>query len=164
MGTGKAVEWPTGVGGKGNEGVAANVQRLAGSIGYVEYAYVLQNNLAHVLVRNRDGNFVAPNVESFQSAAANADWAGSPGYYVVLTDQPGEGSWPITAATFILMYKDQPDAERARTMLEFFHWCYKHGDEDALGLGYVPMPDSVVRQVEDMWRKEVRSGGNPVRQ
>lgn len=159
VGTGKAVDWPTGVGGKGNEGVAANVQRLDGSIGYVEYAYAVQNELAYVLLRNRGGKFVAPSVESFQSAAANADWAHSPGYYVVLTDQPGAGSWPITGATFILIYKEQDDAARAKALLEFFGWCYEYGDEDAVGLDYVPMPDSVVELVEDTWRKEVRSNG-----
>lgn len=161
VGTGKAVDWPAGVGGKGNEGVAVNVQRIDGSIGYVEYAYAVQNKLAYVLLRNRGGRFVAPNVESFQSAAANADWAHSPGYYVVLTDQPGENSWPITGASFILIYRDQPDAVRAQTMLEFFDWCYRHGAQDAIGLDYVPMPESVVELVEDTWRKEVRANGGP---
>lgn len=162
IGADKAVNWPAGVGGKGNEGVAAYVQRLDGTIGYVEFAYALQNKMNHVLLRNRDGEFVAPSIESFQSAAANADWANTPGFGVVLTDQPGKGSWPITGATFILIHKDQKNPALATDMLAFFAWCYEHGGETARALDYVPMPPNVVALVETAWAAEITSGGQPV--
>ncbi len=162
VGNAKAVQWPTGVGGKGNEGVAAYVQRIKGSVGYVEYAYALQNKMAHALLKNRAGNYVAPTSETFQAAAANADWAGAPGYYMVLTDQPGEQSWPITGASFILVHESQKNPETARAMLEFFDWCYRNGDETALKLHYVPMPDNVVEMVEDTWAKKVAADGKPI--
>jgi len=120
VGSGKAVSWPAGVGGKGNEGVAAYVQRIGGAIGYVEYAYALQNKMTTILLNNKSGKYVTPSIESFQEAAANADWTNAPGFYMVLTDQPGEKSWPITGASFILIYKNQIDPVKAKTMLEFF--------------------------------------------
>lgn len=156
VGTGKAVSWPTGVGGKGNEGVSAYVQKVNGGIGYVEYAYVLQNKLAYVLLQNRAGSFVAPTIKTFQSAAANADWTRAPGFYMVLTDQPGKNSWPITGASFILIYKVQRKTKTARSVLSFFDWAYRHGAKIAMKLDYVPMPEKVVRLVEATWRKTVK--------
>jgi len=162
VGNDKAVQWPTGVGGKGNEGVAAYVQRINGSIGYVEYAYALQNKMSSALLKNQAGNFVAPTAENFQAAAANADWAHAEGYYMVLTDQPGKDSWPITGASFILVYRDQPNVEPVKTVLDFFAWCYKNGQATALKLDYVPMPEKVVDMVEKTWAKEIRANGQPV--
>jgi phosphate transport system substrate-binding protein len=162
VGNDKAVEWPAGVGGKGNEGVAGYVQRVKGAIGYVEYAYALQNKMSHVLLKNQAGNYVAPTSDTFQAAAANADWSHAPGFYMVLTDQPGKDSWPITGASFILVYKDQQNAETAKTVLKFFAWCYKNGDETALKLDYVPMPKNVVDLVENTWAKEIHASGKAV--
>lgn len=162
VGAGKAVEWPAGVGGKGNEGVAQYVQKIKGSIGYVEYAYALENEIPYAQLKNRAGTFVAPTIESFQAAAANADWEGAPGFYMVLTDQPGDASWPITGASFILIYEDQDDAARARAMLSFFSWCYASGGKQAEELHYVPMPGKVVELVENEWRSRVKAGGKPV--
>lgn len=162
VGTAKAVQWPVGVGGKGNEGVATYVRQVSGSIGYVEYAYALQNKLTYVLLKNKSGNFVAPTSESFQAAAANADWKNSPGFYVVLTDQPGDGSWPITGASFILIYREQTKPALAKEVLSFFDWCYKHGAELAAKLDYVPMPESVFKLVEKTWKTEISAGGKPV--
>jgi len=159
VGNGKAVAWPTGTGGKGNEGVANYVQRIRGSIGYVEYAYALQNKLCHALLKNRANQYVAPTAETFQAAAANADWENAPGYYVILTDQPGEGSWPITGASFILLHKKQADATRAKAMLSFFDWCYRHGQDIARKLDYVPIPANVVDRVKENWRKEINATG-----
>lgn len=155
VGNGKAVAWPAGIGGKGNEGVSNYVRRVNGSIGYVEYAYALQNNLTYILLQNRDGNFVAPTSQTFQSAAANADWANAAGYYLVLTNQPGDKSWPITGASFILVYKAQNDLEHAKTMLKFFDWCYNHGQEMAEKLHYIPMPENVVKLVEETWKAKL---------
>jgi len=162
VGNDKAVQWPAGVGGKGNEGVAAYVQRIDGAVGYVEYAYALQNKMSHALLKNQAGHFVAPTAEAFQAAAANADWAHAEGYYMVLTEQPGAESWPITGASFILLYKDQASADMAKTVLDFFAWCYKNGDQTALKLDYVPMPKKVVEMVEATWAKEIRANGQPV--
>ena len=162
VGTGKAVDWPVGVGGKGNEGVASYVQRVKGAIGYVEFAYALQNNMSHVLLQNKEGKFVGPSINSFQAAAANADWENAPGYYLVLTDQPGEESWPITGASFILIYKEQKDIGTAKMALDFFDWCFKHGASSAEKLHYVPIPENVVEMVEKTWAKELRSGGKEV--
>ena len=162
VGTDKAVSWPTGVGGKGNEGVAAYVQQVAGSIGYVEFAYALQNNMNHALLQNKEGKFVAPTIKSFQAAAAGADWKNAPGYYLVLTDQAGQESWPITGASFILIYKEQAQASRAKTMLSFFDWCFRQGTATAEKLAYVPIPSSVIVLVESTWKTEVQSGGKPV--
>ena len=162
VGTGKAVDWPAGVGGKGNEGVAQYVQKIDGSVGYVEYAYALENEIPFVELKNRSGEFVSPTIESFQAAAASADWENAPGFYMVLTDQPGEASWPITGASFILIHRDQQDAARARAMLEFFSWCFESGDAEAEELHYVPMPDNVVELIEQEWRTRLRAGGKPV--
>jgi phosphate transport system substrate-binding protein len=162
IGVGKAVEWPVGIGGKGNEGVSAYVQRVKGAIGYVEYAYALQNDLAYARLRNQDGYFVAPTIESFQAAATHAQWEKAPGFYMVLTNQPGEDSWPITGASFILVHKEQKDCPKARAMLEFFDWCYRHGEKAAVELHYVPMPLGVVDLVEAVWEREIRCGGKPV--
>jgi len=161
-GFGKAVAWPVGVGGKGNEGVSAYVQRLSGSIGYVEFAYALQNKMSYVLLENSYGNFVAPTMKTFQSAATSADWKHTSGFYMVLTDQPGIDTWPIVGASFILIYKDQKDMSRTKTMLRFFDWCYRHGADIAEKLKYVPMPGSVVNLVEGTWKNEVRVNGEPV--
>jgi len=157
VGNNKSVQWPAGVGGKGNEGVAAFVGKVKGSIGYVEYAYALQNKMTSVMLKNHDGNFVPPTSENFQAAAAGADWSHADGYYMVLTDQPGADSWPITGASFILIYKKQENPAEAREVLKFFAWSYKNGDKAAMELDYVPMPDSVVNMVENTWKKEINT-------
>jgi len=164
VGEGTAVAWPTGVGGKGNEGVASYVQRVKGSIGYVEYAYALQNKMASVQVQNRDGNFVTPSAETFKAAAAGADWSKVPGYYLVLTDQPGKNAWPVSGATFILMYKSQPKPEKAREVLKFFDWAYSsEGDKLADSLDYVPLPDAVTGQIKNTWKSEIKdTSGKPI--
>ncbi len=163
VGNAKAVSWPAGLGGKGNEGVAAFVKRIDGAVGYVEYAYALQNRMAYCLLQNRAGRFVAPTAESFQAAAANGDWAGADHYYLVLTDQPGEGSWPITGASFILMYARQAQTERAQAVLRFLDWSYRNGAAAALKLDYVPMPEAVVRMVERTWTDQMRDAkGQPI--
>jgi len=161
VGADKAVSWPTGVGGKGNEGVAGYVQRISGSIGYVEFAYALQNNMTYTLLQNQAGKFVSPTIETFQAAAANADWKNAPGFYLVLTGQPGEQSWPITGASFILIYKDQSSAAQAKALLKFFDWCYRYGAETAKKLHYVPIPMNVAEMVENGWKNEVKSEGKP---
>jgi phosphate transport system substrate-binding protein len=159
VGNAKAVKWPTGVGGKGNEGVAAYVSRIKGAIGYVEFAYALENNMTTAKLRNADGKYVAPTIESFQAAAANADWTKAPGFYMVLTEQPGAESWPITGATFILMYKQQKDASHATDVLKFFDWCYHKGQDAAVALHYVPMPKNVVKLVQDRWTADMAGVG-----
>jgi len=156
VGNDKAVAWPTGVGGKGNEGVASYVGRIKGSIGYVEYAYALQNKMNYVKLRNHDGNYVKPDSASFQAAAANADWAHAKGFYMVLTDQPGAKSWPITGATFILVYNKQEKPDNGRAVLKFFDWSYRHGGKMAENMDYVPMPESVVDLVESAWSKNIK--------
>ena len=157
VGAGTAVEWPTGVGAKGNEGVAGNVSQTKNSIGYVEYAYAKQNKLTYGALINKAGKTVQPTVAAFQSAAANADWAGSKNYYVILTDQPGETSWPITGATFILMHKDATDKAASQEALKFFKWAFEKGDKMAEELDYIPMPDTVVKQIEKTWAAEIKS-------
>jgi phosphate transport system substrate-binding protein len=159
VGDGTSVSWPTGVGGKGNEGVASFVQRIAGSIGYVEYAYVLQNKMTYAQVKNSAGNFVSPSSEAFQAAAAGADWKAAPGMYLILTDAPGKDSWPIAGATFILMHKAQTQPDRARDVLKFFQWAYKNGDKMANQLDYVPLPDSVVALIEEQWKANLKDPG-----
>ncbi|MBD1573326.1 phosphate ABC transporter substrate-binding protein PstS [Vibrio sp. S17_S38] len=159
VGMGKEIAWPkaaTGLGGKGNAGVANLVKRTPGAIGYVEYAYAEQNSLVYTQMKNKDGNFVKPELASFQAAAANADWKNAPGFKLMLNDQPGAKSWPMTAATFILMHKEQANPETAQEVLKFFKWGYKHGDI-ATKLGYVPMPANVVDMVETMWSKDIKS-------
>ncbi len=154
VGEGTSVNWPVGAGGKGNEGVAAFVSRLSNSIGYVEYAYVKQNKLNFVQMRNRDGNFVKPEDTAFKAAAAGADWAKS--YYQILTEQPGKDAWPITGATFILMYKTQDRPAQAAAALKFFSWAYKNGDKTAEDLAYVPMPSSVKTSIEKLWDDNIK--------
>jgi len=165
VGAGKSVKWPApnSIGGKGNEGVAGQVKVVSGAIGYVEYAYALQNKMTYVSLKNQAGKFVQPKIETFQAAAANADWKNAPGYYLMLNNQPGEASWPIVGATYILMHKDQANAAKAQAMLKFFDWCYQHGSDMAKKLHYVPMPKNVVEMVEATWAKEVRAGGKPVK-
>src|SRR5437867_4255270 len=164
VGEGTSVAWPTGVGGQGNEGVASYVQRVKGSVGYVEYAYALQNKMNHTQVQNHVGVFVTPSAESFKAAAAGADWSKAPGYYLVLTDQPGKASWPITGATFILMYKTQAKPDTAREVLKFFDWAYSpDGDKLADTLDYVPLPDVVANQIRVAWKAQIKdSSGKPV--
>jgi phosphate transport system substrate-binding protein len=156
IGAGTAVKWATGVGGKGNEGVAANVQRIKGSIGYVEWAYAKKNKMSHTQLKNRDGSFLQPNDDAFKAAAANADWAKAPGFAVVLTDQAGKASWPITGASYILVHKTQGDAAKGKEVLKFFDWAYKNGDAAATELDYVPMPDAVTKLVEDQWKANLK--------
>lgn len=162
VGTGKKVNWPVGVGGKGNEGVASYVQKIKGAIGYVEYIYAVENDLPYVQLQNQNNEFVTPSPETFQSAAANADWANSPGYYVMLTNQPGAGSWPITGASFILLHKAQEDRRTAQEMLKFFDWCYTDGADIAQELHYIPMPENVVGMVHETWKSQLRHQGQPV--
>lgn len=156
IGAGTAVKWPLGVGGKGNEGVAANVQRLKGSIGYVEYAYAKKNKMEYTQLKNRDGQFVEPDDDNFKAAAAGADWTKTPGMGVVLTDQPGKISWPITGASFILMHKAQADAAKGKEVLKFFDWAYKNGAAMAVELDYVAMPAPVVKLVQDAWKAQLK--------
>lgn len=156
VGEGTAVNWPTGAGGKGNEGVAAFVGRLPNSIGYVEYAYVKQNKMNYALMQNAAGQFVAPDDTAFKAAAAGAEWSKS--FYQILTNQPGAQSWPLTGATFILMHKVQDKPGEATATLKFFDWAYKNGDKTADDLDYVPMPPAVKAQVEKLWAAEIKDG------
>jgi phosphate transport system substrate-binding protein len=163
VGANTAVEWPTGIGAKGNEGVANNVAQTKGSIGYVEYAYAKQNKLTHTKMTNKDGKAVDPTAESFMAAAGSADWIGTPGFGVILTDQPGAGSWPIAGATFILMHKQPQDPAAAAEALKFFAWAYAKGDKMAQELDYVPMPDNVVAAIQKTWASEVKdASGKPL--
>jgi phosphate transport system substrate-binding protein len=163
VGVNTALEWPAGLGGKGNEGVAALVSRTDGAIGYVEYAYALQNKMAYALVENKDKAFPRPGNASFQAAAANADWAAAPGFFLILTDQPGKQSWPIAATSFILMHRTQDKPESARQVLAFFDWSFKNGQTLAEGLDYVPFPDKVVSLIEERWKQEIKAAdGKPV--
>ena len=156
IGEGTAVKWPTGVGGKGNEGVANYVARIDGSIGYVEYAYAKQNKLSYAQMQNKEGQVVAPSDDSFKAAAAGADWNSVPGMGVVLTEQPGKGSWPITGASFILIHKVQDKPESAKEVLKFFDWSFKNGAKMADELDYVPMPDPVVKLIQSVWKSQVK--------
>ena len=160
VGEGTAVNWPNGTGGKGNEGVAAFVGRLPNSIGYVEYAYVKQNKMVYAQMQNSAGSFVSPDDTTFKAAAAGADWAKS--FYQILTNQPGKDSWPISGATFILMHKTADKPANSAAVLKFFDWAYKHGEKAALDLDYVPMPPSVVAQIEKSWESIKDSAGKPV--
>jgi len=163
VGSNTSVEWPVGIGAKGNEGVANNVAQTKGSVGYVEYAYALQNKLVFTKMVNKDGKTVAPTSEAFQAAAANADWNSVPGYGVILANQPGAASWPMTAATFILIPKQPPDPVATAEALKFFAWAYANGDKMAEELDYVPMPKKVVAEIEKMWASEIKdSTGKPL--
>jgi phosphate transport system substrate-binding protein len=157
IGSGTVVEWPTGVGAKGNEGVSANVGQTKNSIGYVEYAYAKQNKLTYTALVNKAGKPVQPSNEGFQAAASNADWAHAAGYYLILTDQPGEKSWPIVASTFILMHKDATDKEASQNALKFFKFAFDKGARMAEELDYVSMPASVIQQIEKTWSAEIKS-------
>lgn len=163
VGAGTAVKWPVGVGGKGNEGVAANVQRIKGSIGYVEFAYAKKNKMSHAQMKNRDGEYVQPDDDSFKAAAAGADWAKTPGMGVILTNQPGKLAWPMTSASFILMHKVQADSAKSKEVLKFFDWAYKNGAGMATELEYVAMPPPVVKLVQDAWKAQLKdSSGKAV--
>jgi phosphate transport system substrate-binding protein len=156
VGFSTSVEWPVGIGAKGNEGVANNVAQTKGSIGYVEYAYAKQNKLTYTKMINKDGKTVAPTSATFQAGAANADWNSQPGYGVILANQPGSESWPMTAATWILLYRTPQDAAGTATALKFFAWCYDHGARMAEELDYVPMPQNVVDSVKNTWASQIK--------
>ena len=157
VGSGTAVEWPVGVGAKGNEGVSGNISQTKNSIGYVEYAYAKQNKLTYTAMVNHAAKTVQPTVEAFQAAASNADWAKAPGYYVILTDQPGDKSWPITASTFILMHKEPADKAASGEAVKFFKWAFAKGGKMAEELDYIPMPESVVKLIEKTWTADIKS-------
>jgi phosphate transport system substrate-binding protein len=156
VGEGTSVAWPTGVGGKGNEGVASYIQRIDGAIGYVEYAYAKQNKVSVAKMSNRDGNIIAPGDDTFAGAAAGADWSKAPGMYLMLTDQPGKNSWPMTGASFILMHKVQDKPENAKEVLKFFEWSFKNGARMADELNYVPMPDPVIKLIQSAWKSQLK--------
>jgi phosphate transport system substrate-binding protein len=162
IGANTSVQWPTGIGAKGNEGVANMTTQTDGAIGYVEYAYAKQNKMAYTLLTNKSGAVVAPSADTFQAAAANADWAHSDGYYLILTDQAGVKSWPITGASFILLYKQPGDAAAVNEALKFFAWAYKDGASMAAELDYVPLPVPLIDQVKKTWTSEITSAGHPV--
>jgi phosphate transport system substrate-binding protein len=157
VGSGTAVEWPVGVGAKGNEGVSGNVGQAKNTIGYVEYAYAKQNKLTYTALVNKAGKTVQPAAEAFQAAASNADWAHAPGYYLILTDQPGDKSWPIVASTFILMHKDATDKAASAEAIKFFKFAFAKGDKMAEELDYIPMPDAVVKLIEKTWASDIKS-------
>ena len=156
VGESTAVSWKTGIGGKGNEGVAANVQRMKNTIGYVEYAYALQNKMNTVQMKNRDGQFVKPEDDSFKAAAAGAQWDKAPGFYKILTDEAGKGSWPISGATFVLMHKVQEKPETGKEVLKFFGWTYDKGGKLASDLDYVPLPENVVKLIRAAWKAQIK--------
>ncbi len=156
IGAGTAVKWAVGLGGKGNDGVAANVQRIKGAIGYVEWAYAMKNKLSHTQLKNHDGVFLQPGDDAFKAAAANADWAKAPGFGVVLTDQPGKAAWPIVGATFALVHKQQLDAARGKEVLNFFNYAFNNGTAAAADLDYVPMPAATVKLVEAAWKANLK--------
>ena len=163
VGANTAVEWPVGLGAKGNEGVANNVTQTKGSIGYVEYAYAKQNKMTSLNMMNKDGKAVAPTAEAFKAAAASADWGGTPGFGVILTNQAGPTSWPLAGATFILMHKQPKDTAAAAEALKFFAWAYAKGDKMAEELDYVPMPDTVVGAIEKAWAQQIKdASGKPL--
>jgi phosphate transport system substrate-binding protein len=162
IGANASVQWPTGIGAKGNEGVANMTTQTDGAVGYVEYAYAKQNNMSYALMINKGAKAVAPSAESFQAAAANADWAHADGYYLILTDQAGAQSWPITGASFILVYAEPPDAAATSEALKFFAWAFKTGGPMAAQLDYVPLPASLTAQVQATWKAHIKSNGAPV--
>lgn len=162
-GVGTSIDWPVGVGGKGNEGVASYVQRIKGSIGYVEYAYALQNKMVYTMLQSKEGTFVNPSIATFQAAAAGADWEHAPGFYEILTNEEGKDSWPITGATFILMHKAQENPANAKEVLKFFSWAYANGGKMAEELVYVPMPEKVVKLIEASWKENIKdTAGNSI--
>jgi phosphate transport system substrate-binding protein len=157
VGEGTSVAWPTGIGGKGNEGVAAYVRQVDGAIGYVELAYALQNGMAHAALRNAAGTFVQPNLASFQAAAASADWAGAEDFHLVITNAPGEASWPITASVFILVPRQPKDAAATAAALDFFRWAWRNGADQAKALDYVPLPPALVERIEAYLARRIAS-------
>ena len=157
VGSGATVEWPAGVGAKGNEGVSGNIGQTKNAIGYVEYAYAKQNKLTSAALVNKAGKAVQPTGEAFQAAASNADWAQAPGYFLILTDQPGEKSWPIMASTFVLMHKDSADKAASGEAVKFFKWAFANGGKMAEELDYIPMPDSVIKLIEKTWSSDIKS-------
>jgi len=157
VGSNTAVKWPTGVAGSKNAGVASYVKTIKYSIGYVELAYANQNSLSYTALKNREGEVVQPTIETFQSAAKHAKWSEAPGFYEILTNEPGKDSWPIAGATFILMYKQQTNAATAKEVLKFFDYAYKHGDLSAKALDYVPLPDSVVEIIQNSWQENIKA-------
>ena len=162
IGANQSVQWPVGIGGKGNEGVSASVKQVANSIGYVEYAYAKQNKLSHALVKNADGNFPAPEEKAFQAAAANANWQEQPGFGISLNNQKGAQAWPITSATFILVYAKPEKPEETQAALKFFDWAYKNGDKLASDLDYVALPANVKDQVRNAWKGVTDNAGKPI--
>jgi phosphate transport system substrate-binding protein len=165
VGEGTSVNWPVGVGGKGNEGVASYVQKINGAIAYVEYAYAKQNKLSVAAMKNKAGEFVLPDDVTFKAAAANAQWEKAPGFYEILTDQAGKTSWPMTGASFILMQKSQEKAENAKQVLSFFEWAFKNGGKAAEELDYVPLPDPLVKLIQADWKANLKdTGGKPIYQ
>jgi len=162
VGANSSVEWPVGLGAKGNEGVAGQTKQTDGAIGYVEFAYAKQNKMTYTKMVNKDGKAIEPSIESFQAAAGNADWANAKGFYLVLTDEPGAASWPISGASFILVHKKPDSAPAVLTALHFFDWAYKKGDKMAEELAYVPVPDSVVDLVRKQWAEITDPGGKPI--
>lgn len=156
VGNDVAIDWPTGIGGKGNEGVAAYVQRIKGAIGYVEFAYTQRNQLSYVKLQNRAGHFVVPSMESFKAAAANANWQSVSDFSMILIDEPGDNSWPIIGATFILMHTVQTKPEQGKEVLHFFNWAYHHGQAVALQLDYIPLPDSAIKLIENEWKNQIK--------
>jgi phosphate transport system substrate-binding protein len=156
VGASTAVAWPEGVGGKGNEGVSAYVQRIKGSIGYVEYAYAKKNKMTYAAVQNRDGAFVQPDDAAFQAAAAGADWKNTPGFGAILTDQPGKASWPVSGASFILMHAKQEKPQSGAEVLKFFDWAFRNGQKMAEELDYVPLPPPLVAQIEESWKAQLK--------
>lgn len=157
VGENTAVDWPTGIGGKGNEGVAAYVQQVKGAIGYVEFAYAMQNQLTYVQLKNKNNQFVSPSIDSFSAAAIHANWQINNNFNEILTDQPGDNSWPITGATFILLHTNPADPGKTKTILQFFDWAYQNGQDMAIQLGYVPLPRVVVKQVENAWATLIKN-------
>ena len=157
VGASTAVSWPEGVGGKGNEGVSAYVQRIKGSIGYVEYAYAKKNKMSHTAMKNKDGNFIQPDDLTFQAATASADWAAAPGMFLVLTDQSGKDSYPISGASFILMHKSADKPDKSAAALKFFDWAFKNGGKSAVEMDYVPMPEKTVKLIQDAWKRDIKS-------
>jgi phosphate transport system substrate-binding protein len=154
IGEGTSVEWPIGLGGKGNEGVAAFVSQTTNSIGYVEYAHVVYNKMTYGLVQNKAGKFIKPDAASFQAAAVSADWGKAQDFYLIMTDAPGEAAYPIAATVYVIMYKNPKDPARSKAALEFFRWALEKGQKQADGLGYVPLPDSLVQQIDAYWKSQ----------
>lgn len=157
LGAGTTVQWPAGLGAPGNDGVANNVAKIAGAVGYVEYIYAKKNNLSYAKLKNKAGKIVRPDTASFQAAAANADWKSVPGFGVILVNEDGEASWPITAATFVLVHKDPKDKAQTQAALKFFDWAYSKGASYAEELAYIPLPDSLTNQIRAVWAAEVKA-------